>query len=296
MKNSKSQTKQGFSLLEVSIVIAVIALLVVGVIAGKSMIKNSMINSARGMTLESPVKDMSGLTVWLESTAKKSFIRREATNGQTVSLWINISPESGYDNNAIAISGSGPEYIDNVLNGLPVLRFDGSKYLIGASAGVAGSSGSSVIVVFRCFSSSSDQDVFSFGESSSPTAGKRKRIDVGGNSGWRFNNGNRLFSERFVIDRFHISSWISADGADYGSHERYIDGVISTGSSSSNSSSIPDINDAEYAVGKGRNNSGGLSYEFSGDIAEIIVFNRQISDLERKNIENYLSDKWKIKI
>jgi prepilin-type N-terminal cleavage/methylation domain-containing protein len=96
MKNKKCEL--GFSLIELSIVILVIGLLVIGITQGKRIISRSRISSAKSLTTSSPVASINNLVLWLETTSDKSFDNADKIDGGsgvngTIATWYNINPQ-----------------------------------------------------------------------------------------------------------------------------------------------------------------------------------------------------------
>jgi prepilin-type N-terminal cleavage/methylation domain-containing protein len=77
-KNSNKKTKKfAFSLIELSIVILVIGILMVGVSQGYNIVRSAQISNARSITAKSPIQQMSGLLAWYETSWKESLIQSE---------------------------------------------------------------------------------------------------------------------------------------------------------------------------------------------------------------------------
>ena len=63
--------KKGFTLVELSIVMIIIALLVVGVVAAQSLIASAQLAKARSLTNSAPIATIEDLTLWLETTTEE---------------------------------------------------------------------------------------------------------------------------------------------------------------------------------------------------------------------------------
>ena len=73
--------KTAFSLVEISVVVLVIGILIVGLVQGKDMLSDMRINSARTYTDKSPVPSIENLALWLETTQQNSlFINTNSVN------------------------------------------------------------------------------------------------------------------------------------------------------------------------------------------------------------------------
>ncbi len=216
-------------------------------------------------------------------------------DGGTISQWNDLS---GQSNHAIQETPANqPVYKTNILNDKPVVRFDGnSKYLAGDNLGITGSSPSTAFIVTRrnLMNQPANTGVFSYGSSTgSGGTVRRYSIDTDG-LGVRFNNGNRIFTGLTNTSDFFIQTHLHSSGANYGQHELYVNGEWQSQLSSGSPSNVPDIGNNEYLVAVGRATNGNIPIGnyFSGDIAEIIIYDRYLSDPEREEVEQYLGEKW----
>ena len=112
----KSSNLKAFSLIELSVVILIIGVLVLGVTQGSRMMREAKLTSARSLTTSSPVASIEGLAMWLEATSEKSFKSSEAVNTAigstgTITDWYDINPQTTSPNNANqATSDKKPRY------------------------------------------------------------------------------------------------------------------------------------------------------------------------------------------
>lgn len=60
--------KKAFTLLEISVVLILVGLLIVGVVGGQSLIQKAQLAKARSLTNSAPVLTVEDLTLWLETT------------------------------------------------------------------------------------------------------------------------------------------------------------------------------------------------------------------------------------
>ena len=63
--------KKAFTLMELSIVLIVVALLVGGVVASQGLIQAARLAKARSLTNSAPVPMIEDLTLWLETTTQE---------------------------------------------------------------------------------------------------------------------------------------------------------------------------------------------------------------------------------
>ena len=107
-KNNQKKfiNNKAFSLIELSIVILIIGILIAGITQSSRLIRAMKIQSARSLTLSSPVPSFKGITLWLESTLDESFDSTEAQDQLQISTWKDINPQSSYKNNATQSNAS----------------------------------------------------------------------------------------------------------------------------------------------------------------------------------------------
>ena len=210
-----------------------------------------------------------------------------------ISRWVD---QSGNARNATNtdIYKTSPALVPLGLNSRPIARFDGSNdYLTGTlnGSGLDNLTGWTVFMVF----------------SQLPVDNKSLLV-IGTNTKWLLNTyyqatgGARYYSYLSTgqgyseclesFNSHHISSQVfnGSQATDATRFERYHDGTKLTLTFHGSISSVSDNSLAAYYLGRGVGDFGG------GDIAEIILYNRALSILERSQIEYYLSDKYAITV
>lgn len=115
---------KAFSLIELSIVVLIIGILISGVTQGSRLIKASKLQTAKTLTLSSDVNSIKDLAMWLETSLDNSVT---IDSSSTVTKWNDINPQSMSKINAYNTDYTLPVYVENVINGLPVIRFNGTK-------------------------------------------------------------------------------------------------------------------------------------------------------------------------
>lgn len=119
--------KKAFSLIELSIVLAIIGIIIASVLAGGKLVLNSRIVAAQSLTQSSAVREIDGLVLWLETTTEESFLEKHVEDGKDVAIWYDISLQSTISNNVSQISGGKyPKYYNESIKDLPSVYFDGS--------------------------------------------------------------------------------------------------------------------------------------------------------------------------
>ncbi len=214
------------------------------------------------------------LKLWLASDSGVD------TSGGKVTEWFD---KSGNSNNAAqSTSADEPSYQTSVINSKPALSFDGtSTYLTLPSATSIGIQNSNYEIFIVAKSSSSSLQFVEGG-----TAGNYE-LQLNGSSGARFipvgsnylDEGN---SNDYTNGLAHIFELKAASS----------EGVIHVdGTAGGYVLSNTQNSDAGNLV-IGRRGDG--SYYFNGDIAEIIIYNANLTPSQRLAIANYLSQKYNI--
>ena len=138
----KTKTSKAFSLIELSIVILIIGILLVGVTQGSRLVGQMKLASARSLTQSSPVNSIKGLSLWLETSSNESFSDADEEDGATVTIWKDINPQSLAKLTATAQTGvlatpvnltagipttsaaTQITYLANGINGIPSVSFN----------------------------------------------------------------------------------------------------------------------------------------------------------------------------
>jgi hypothetical protein len=137
------------------------------------------------------------------------------------------------------------------------------------------------------------------------TAGRMVGLDVStsptstsnGGAGFRFNNGASLYDTPIVNAGFHIVTWRVDHGQSYADATLFVDGTqpanTFTGSTASGTTNFTGT-DLELILGTGRAAGGALQGGdyYTGQLAELLVFNAQLSVGQINLVANYLSSEY----
>lgn len=265
MQNLKLEARKlkAFSLVELSIVMIIIGILIVAVTQINSATDQASILSARSLTKSSSVSSIDGLELWLETTMDESFDQADADTGTAVTNWYDLS-NNKYK--AIQVTAANrPVYTSKAINGLPALYFDGSNDSIDLPIVADGS-------VYTIFA------VVSFNNTGSglPFMAKETTNLFGISS-----NNNNPITFSVNPNSGSATGWVNGtlNGSTPLSKAAVISGITTSTSS------------ITYNLKFGRNMNDTISY-FRGYICEVIIFKKALSEIERKDIEQYLGKKW----
>lgn len=283
----KKSPKLGFSLIELSVVILVIGILVIGITQGSRIISAAKLKSAQALTISSPVASTSGLSLWLETTSDKSFDSTSATNNNLIANWYDLNPQTTTPNNANQPTDNNkPTYLAQGINSLPSLRFFGSPnastfpnydYLTLTNNTLAKNGQLTLFVVYN-LNVSGIANYF-----------------IGHQDGWtRWRFGNAQFqSNKGNVTNFGSWSPIYPNLLSAVVRDNTVtlkQNGVASGNNSLTSGEF--VEDNQITIG-GAETSG--PYSLDGMIGEIVVYNRGLKDQEVVIIEDYLKQKWGVR-
>ncbi len=295
MKNRLKATKYGFSLLEASILMLIIGIIIAGVISGSTLIKKSMLNTAKNLTQNAPVGVINGLVLWLEPTLEESFLSQETEDNSYVTTWHDLNPQSVIKNNATRLSGSDKiTYVSEAINGLPALHFaDSSEY--------ASLSGDSFRVKPNQFT------LFMVVKAENPLAHDTRTAfcDGGGNSGFCYITHNYPTVGSRLAYTYNDGYFLNISSTSQQSAEAEIIAIYCCNSTikmrvnGTNHTIDSPTTGFTAPVGKffiGNSHDSGQDEPWLGYIAEVIVYDHNLNNNEIASIEKYLSQKYKIRL
>jgi prepilin-type N-terminal cleavage/methylation domain-containing protein len=293
----KKNNLRAFSLIELSIVILIIGILVAGVTQSSRLIRQMQLSSARSLTTSSPVSSISGLVAWYEPTLEKSFDEAEENDNTGVSRWYDINPTSTNKNDLIQTDANRrPLFISNAVNGLPSLRFNGVNTYLQSSGFIPehNSVNFSIFIVHLNLDVSNIRAIFCNRFGPAPYNDLR---------GFVIYSSSGTYSGTYGTGS---GGWSGPAGFSTSNGVKDIIAVIGSNTNVSlyRNGSAPIVSNMNYAPNRSRSTSVGSMtacelndvYFYNGFISEIILYNRNISNDERIDVEKYLAKKWAIKI
>lgn len=225
----------------------------------------------------------SSMALWLRSDAGLQY------SGSTVTGWLD---QSGNGLNATqTTSANRPSLVTAAINGLPAVGFSGTNQHLVLPSGFANfTNGASIFVVTKPTSYTASAHFVYFGTDASGTNSLilQQDLSAGAVALTAFNGAS--------------ASAVSASGALTSGQYQLLEatdtgggspvGTIFTNGTQMASGSLYGLNNVtrtnNYIGGRG------TSYTFAGQIAEIIVFSRALSAIERADVEAYIYGKFGI--
>jgi hypothetical protein len=294
LKNKLKKSISAFTFIELSIVLVVIAFIVSVVVGGQKVVELARLAHARQLTNNATFVQKKNLVLWLEPTLKNSFqdingVNVILDNEDSVVQWVNQADT--YMNPVQATSSNQPMFISDGIGKIPTLRFDGNDYLEFASDSIVTMNPSEFTMFIVCSVSGG------MGTWRSPLTSRS--IESPGASGYIFYVN---ISDDWIFWTGNGSSWDKVGNTvDVIENKTYVVNAIKDSSTSSlyvnnaltGSQSITLSRNKNYParVGAGRTESS-AAYNWNGDISEVIIFNKALSDNDRNEIYDYLAEKY----
>lgn len=269
-----------FSLLELSIVIAVVGAIIAGIMQSRVVLSKSRLSAAQTQTTQSPVPNIADLVGWWETTSERSFSTTEAIDASTITNWYDVNPQALSALNATqSTSGSRPSYKTNMENGLPMVYFSGTKYMTLPDGTVPYNDTSYTVFIVGKFSSTCSSgtcNIISSGAASSSNLNSFQYTSTAVKNNW---NSSSL-SATASIATLHIYSFTYKNSV---GRKIYVDGTQTASDSTTSRTST----NATNLFG-----SSSSSTNITGYLGEVIIYQRALNSEERKSVEKYLSRKW----
>lgn len=213
-----------------------------------------------------------GIKLWLDASKIEGL-----SDGNAITTW-NDASANGV-NPTQATAAQKPTYKTNIINGLPVARYDGGDILAAS-------------ITLPTF-------ITMFVVSGNATNGKTFFIEQGPNT--NTNNGFFFYGEGVSIVNTYRSgmhetskagwfgnSWAVASFTYDGSFLIYKNGTQVTGNTTSGSSrSNSDVTDNLYVGART-----GLIVPMQADLAEVLIYSGKLADTDRQAVEDYLKTKY----
>lgn len=230
-------------------------------------------------------------------------------DGDSVAHWADQATADAVNGDVFAASGwNAPIYQSSAFNGNAVVRMQGGDLLASSSLTLPNVNDGLTIFIIAQGDLSGDgaERIMQLG-SKGGVGGKCFGVDFStntagtdGGSGGRFNNGKSLVRVNNPITTgFHIAALQIDQGETYGALRYYVDDMTAeVFDNSANPSNIValDASGNELTVGTGIGTNGAYytSDDYQGDIAEILIYNAQLSQAQMQQVLDYLTAKYTI--
>jgi prepilin-type N-terminal cleavage/methylation domain-containing protein len=287
---SKNNSK-AFSLIELSIVILVVGVLIAGVMQGTNMVKKSQLQAARNLTTSSPVNGVKDLMLWYETSLESSFKTTEAENNTQISVWYDNNKQLMAKNNATqSAPDDQPKFIENVFGAIPAIKFSNyvgnGHHLLFDGKFLVGNNYTIFVVEQRTAAASAY-----FIQGSTGGAPGGRTLNLGYKYDYTLTQSHWANDLDFAIPTYSSPKksihtfWFSKTA---GKKYWFQGGRNPDKSEPTQTTALIDYNGSRLGSRNG--------VYYNGDIAEVIIFARDLKNEERQAIEAYLSKKYNIAI
>ena len=273
--------RRAFSLIELSIVIVIIGLLLLGVVGSKHLVDKARINSSQAITRSSIINGTPDNKLWLESSLDELAFGDTYTTGDALSAWNDMS--SNKTSISISVVGSGPTY-SNSINSVQAVKFGSSSNLhhlqIDDASFLNGTNYTIFILDKRIDNNGSTGNYLLGGAANSFAIGYEAENKIIQTHGETADDDNQANIE--ALDSYsNKARVITVTHSDVDGNKIYVNGTLanedSTSTAQAHLSGITTL-----AIGN----------NYNGEIGEIVIFDRDLKTVERRDIEDYLTDKW----
>ncbi len=246
--------------------------------------------TAQRLTQNSGVEKINDLVTWFETSLPESFDNISLEDSAPIAIWhdraINNAQRHDAKQNNFA---SRPVFINHIINKtLPALQFSGNQFLRFSSDDFSNSPYTIFVVEQRNSANSNLFFISSEGGNPNFSAGYSGSNSISFNHAAINANFNiAAYSQGEPLDRIHSFVFKNSGEMSY-----FLNGGVTPDvSNNANGATVSAIN--EIIIGASFTSDIG---NYSGYIAEVIMFKRNLLTQERQQIEDYLSKKYNIPI
>lgn len=279
----KIKNKTAFSLIELSIVITIIAIMIGGVLGGSSLIHSTKLAKARIATASAPMLGIENMVLWLETTKKESFSNGEDSDGKALTVWNDVNNQI---DDVVATAAGGPTYSKDAINGLPAIAFDGATtYFTIPDSDALSPTGDMTLFAVVVINDTSTSNILSKSGNDSyrwvTSASFPHWLLLNDGLSYEVYTGNAIKQFTPII----VSAVIDIGNNITLSENKVNSQIIATTKSSISDNALPLLIGA-YTTAPAE--------VLQGHIGEIIMFDRLLDQREQNDIFDYLSSKWNI--
>lgn len=231
---------------------------------------------------------VAGPVMWLDADAPATVTQAPIPSLDTLGV-IEWRDRTSFGNDATSaglLPGNGPRYVDGVLNGRPIMRFDGSSSYLEFDGSFLADTDYTILMVARRTADVGDTTNYVIGgETGGPDDGNLHlgyRTNTQLTHGQWANDYNANVAGWTASEPAHVLTWRLDQST---GKELFRDGVsLASRTDADGRTPLAGFEDAR--IGRF------LDTFFRGDVAEIVIYPRALGASEREAVEAYLEDKW----
>lgn len=231
-----------------------------------------------------PANISDGLRMWLDANAMA------LNNNDPVSSWTDLS---GNNKHAVQDTASyRPLFKTNVLNGKPAVVFDGSNDYLTIDGSMVANTNYSIFAVVKRNSSNPGSFNYYMGGTQ---AAMNRNLQLGWRSNTTLTHGQYTNDYDMRVPSYSVSMpayLITTRHSNSLGNDTYLNGALK-GLNMNNVSSARLVHLSSWqgaSIGRYIDNT--INTRFNGYVAELIIYNRYLSETERKSVESYLATKY----
>lgn len=299
----KQFVKTAFSLLELSVVLVIVAILMAGIFSGKRMIDQGRLRAAQGLTRSSTVTATPDLALWLETSLDGSVTTSSGnmSNNEAVSDWNDVSSGSKASISQ-GNTANRPTYITKGINDLPAIKFNGTSSVLYTTTNAPINSGSNqytIVMVVKI--NALTKSIFIEQKTLANTSNTAAAI-------WLDNPNIKMSAYNNDTDNNDTETLMTPSAGNTYIFVMTVDNTLTSNNVSlyANSNTpaygtndnISSLNVANEVFSIGARVTTGPAFsDFSNtSMSEVIVYNRLLNRTEIHMINNYLSKKYNITV
>lgn len=294
----KNQIKQGFSIAEMSVVIAIIAILLTSILAGKGIIRNFRLANATKLTHNSPISEIynergeQSVKIWFEATNLASF-EFSSNTAATIQSWYDISGNGNHISQTT--TSLYPTYLPDAINNLPAIEFaaGGSTKHLDGKGGLAmldDTYSMAIVWMTHEVDGGNDNALFYIGKNTN-SHGTMISLALRGGDDFEYTAdvpGNKVTLVSSITTNTPYATVVVKNNAEISAWHNHLTFNDAAAVNNSSTNAIPE----KLIVGDSAAES---DAEFDGYIGELIIFDKALTDTEAENVLDYLGSKWQIR-
>ncbi len=276
-----STSRSAFSLIEFSVVIIIIGLLIGSFMGAEEMINNAKLKQAKRLSETSPITEFTNDKLQLSALAWFDILDE---NNLTIESGKVTSWQSKISNHimAQATASDQPSYLSDAYNGFPALDFDGSGVFLESNHIIAKGDDTYTLSAVTIVEDTQDF-IFCQGEDAQ---GLRACIKYSSDSnafGLNVKNGDAFSNSGARNKIFAVIITVANGAVNIYLNDQQITTAIST--------SLLNVSTEFTGLGSA---TGSESDSLNGQIFEAAIFDKALSEIEAKQLQNYYMSKYGI--
>jgi len=298
----KKNFKSAFSVIELGVVVLVVITILSLIRFTENYFAQNKIDNANKYTQDSVVKSISDLVLWFETSDKSSFSEIEQEDLSAVSKWLGSSQ---FSQNQLSfeqkIANNRPNFVKSSINNLPVIEFNGvNSFLDIDLKEQLNFKNISIFLVNLSKNFVNDQStIISFKTNNNKLSLNNLKKENFYNLQFTIDNNAKIIEQLNLSKDLTIKTplIVEISSANNNVNFKINNQIVNQFNYNFSADNINKIVLGAYQTFQSNQDPSNIEYAnfFHGQIAELIIFNRQLTEQESLEISQYLQKKWAIK-